>query len=45
MDDHTTVVGMDVLYVNKEDPLTGDTIRNLIGTCNDGRPQYGAATT
>ena len=32
-------------YVNKEGPLTGDTIRNLRGTCNDERPQYGAAIT
>jgi hypothetical protein len=34
------------LYVNtKEDPLTGDTIRKLRGTCCNGGPQYGAAIT
>jgi hypothetical protein len=31
-------------YVNKEDPLTGDTIRKSRGTCNGG-PRYGAAIT
>jgi hypothetical protein len=31
-------------YVNKEDPLIGDTIRKSRGTCNGG-PQYGAAIT
>jgi hypothetical protein len=30
--------------VNKEDPLTGDTIQKSRGTCNGG-PQYGAAIT
>jgi hypothetical protein len=31
-------------YVNKEDPLTCDTIRKSRGTCNGG-PRYGAAIT
>jgi hypothetical protein len=31
-------------YVNKEDPLTGDTIKKSRGTCNGG-PRYGAAIT
>jgi hypothetical protein len=31
-------------YVNKEDPLIGDTIRKSRGTCNGG-PRYGEAIT